>query len=413
MATPGTPPRAIGLAVAAAQLALALSWTVYVVFLPTLAAQAGLPPQAVLWLLIADQAVFLVADYACGVASDRMLALHRRLAPALLAATAVSAAAFLVLPWLAPQGSPVLLVVVTLVWTLTSSVLRAPPMNLIGRHASRPAQPAMVALAMLGLGLAAAVAPWLALVLKGVDPRAPFALASLGVLAAAGALAWAEGQVAKGASAAPASSRAASATAAPAPTVAPLANTLLLLAAALLAALAFQWHGNLNSVPQWRRFVPAEQLPLWLPVFWAGFNLALWPAMKLAPKLGELRLVAGASVVAAVAAAVAAIAPSLPVLAAAQALAGAAWAALMAGGFMAALALGHTGREGRLSGAVSSSLAGAAMLRLVGVSSGLAVALREAAPGLADALPVLLWGVAAALLLLAPRPHAAAPRAAA
>lgn len=72
MTTSETSPRPLGLAVAGAQLMLALSWTVYVVFLPALAAQAGLPPAAVPLLLMADQAVFLVADYASGVASDRV-----------------------------------------------------------------------------------------------------------------------------------------------------------------------------------------------------------------------------------------------------------------------------------------------------------------------------------------------------
>ncbi|MBK7457808.1 MAG: hypothetical protein IPJ42_05135 [Betaproteobacteria bacterium] len=95
-----------------------------------------------------------------------MLALHRRLAPWLAGATVLSAAAFLALPWLAPQGSPAVFVAVTLLWTATSSALRAPPLNLIGRHAAKPAQPGLVALAMLGLGLAAAVASWLALWLK-------------------------------------------------------------------------------------------------------------------------------------------------------------------------------------------------------------------------------------------------------
>jgi hypothetical protein len=71
---------------------------------------------------------------------------------------------------------------------------------------------------------------------------------------------------------------------------------------------------------------------------------------------------------------------------------------------MAALALGHVGREGRFSGAVSSSLAGASMLRLVLVASGTAAALREAGGGLLDALPVLLWAGAALLLAMALRP---------
>ncbi|HEX9718791.1 MAG TPA: MFS transporter, partial [Ramlibacter sp.] len=189
------PPRALGLTVAAAQLALALSWTVYMIFLPALAAQAGLRPSAVILLLMLDQLVFVLADYACGVASDRVLALQARLGPWLVGLTLLSAAAFVSLPVLAPEGSPALFIAVTLLWTATSSVLRAPPMNLIGRHAQRPAQPAMVALAMLGLGLAAALAPWLALVLKGQDARLPFVVASLGVCAAALAMAAAEQRV--------------------------------------------------------------------------------------------------------------------------------------------------------------------------------------------------------------------------
>lgn len=396
--SPSPSPRALGLAVAGAQLTLALSWTVYVVFLPTLAAQAGLPPQAVLWLLVIDQAVFLVADYACGVASDRVLALHRRLAPWLAGATVLSATAFVALPWLAPLASPGLFIAVTLWWTVTSSALRAPPMNLIGRHAAKPAQPGMVALAMLGLGLAAAVAPWAALVLKGTDPRLPFVLASAGVVLAALALVAAE-------RAAPPRGEPASSPSSP-PAVAQAWP--LLLVAALCAALAFQLHGSLNAAAQFRRFVPAEALPIWLPVFWAGFNLALWPAMKLAPRWGELRLVASAAGLAAVAAAVSMAAPTLAVLATAQLLAGVAWAAMLAGGFTAALSLGHTGREGRFSGAVSSSLAGAAMLRLVLVVSGGAAVLREGGALWADALPVLLWGVAALLLVLSTRAARAA-----
>lgn len=396
MTTSETSPRPLGLAVAGAQLMLALSWTVYVVFLPALAAQAGLPPAAVPLLLMADQAVFLVADYASGVASDRVLALHQRLGPWLAGATVASAGAFLALPWLAPQGSPLLFVGVTLLWTASSAALRAPPMNLIGRHAARPAQPAMVALAMLGLGAAAACAPWLALVLKGQDPRVPFVLASAGVVLAALALMAAEHVAPPRAAPTPAEAR---------PRL-PGASWLLL--AALLAALAFQLHSSVNAAPQWRRFVPAEALAWWLPLFWAGFNLALWPAMKLAPRLGELRFVGGAAALAAAAAAVSAAAPSLGVLAVAQAVAGVAWAGVMAGGFMAALALGHVGREGRFSGVVSSSLAGAALLRIALVSSGGAAVLRADGAPWADALPVLLWG-GAALLLLSRRPPAARP----
>ncbi len=396
-----SPPLSLGLAVAAAQWTLALSWTVYAAFLPSIAQQAGLPPSAVIILLMVDQAVFLVADYACGVASDRVLALQARLGPWLVGATLVSAAAFVAIPLLAPAGSAPLLVAVTLVWTVTSSVLRAPPMNLIGRHARRPAQPALVALAMLGLGVAAAMAPWLALVLKGLDPRMPFVVASLGVCAAAWAMAAAERAVCRPSS--PPAPPAPPTPGAPAPSLAAAAPAAagapLLLAAALVAALAFQWHTSLNAAAQFRRFVPPEALVWWLPVFWAGFNVALWPAMKLAPRLGELRVVALAAGVGAVALFAGAAASSLAGLAVVQALAGMAWAAMLAGGFMAALALGHVGREGRFSGAVSSSLAAAALLRLALVASGSAALLRAQEAAWADRAPALLWALAGALLL--------------
>jgi Na+/melibiose symporter-like transporter len=402
-ASPSTP-RALGLTVAAAQLTLALSWTVYVVFLPALAQQAGLAPSMVMLLLMLDQLVFVLADCACGVASDRVLALQARLGPWLVGATLVSAAAFVSLPVLAPQGSPALFVAVTLLWTLTSSVLRAPPMNLIGRHALRPAQPAMAALAMLGLGLAAALAPWLALVLKGQDARLPFIVASLGVCAAALALAVAERQLLQ---------QRRPLAGLPSRPSAPAMNPAWppLLAAALLAALAFQLHTGLNAAAQFRRFVPAEELVWWLPVFWLGFNLALWPTMKLAPRLGELRLVAAAGLLAAAAVGVSAVAPSLGMLAAAQGVAGMAWAAMLAGGFMAALALGHVGREGRFSGALSSSLAAAALLRLALVSSGSVAWLRAYPAPWADSLPALLWAIAAGLLVWALKtpPQAARP----
>lgn len=392
------PPLALGLTVAAAQLALVMSWTVYVVFLPTLALQAGLPPSTVILLLLLDQLVFALADYACGVASDRVLALQARLGPWLVGITLVSAAAFVSLPVLAPEGSPALFIAVTLLWTVTSSVLRAPPMNLIGRHALRPAQPAMVALAMLGLGLASALAPWLALVLKGQDARLPFIVASLGVCAAALAMAAAE-QVARR------QPRPAAALPSRPPGVPVDPRWPRLLAAALLAALSFQLHTSLNAAVQFRRFVPAEALVWWLPVFWAGFNLALWPVMKLAPRLGELRFVAAAALVAAVAVVAGMVAPSLALLAAAQAVAGMAWAAMLAGGFMAALAIGHVGREGRFSGALSSSLAGAALCRLALVASGGAAALRAHDATWADTLPALLWAVSAGLLVWAIKPQ--------
>jgi hypothetical protein len=75
-------------------------------------------------------------------------------------------------------------VAVTVVWSATSSALRAPPLALIGRHVPGPSQPWAAGLFMLGMGVAGAVSPYLAVALKGADPRLPFALAAVALAAA-------------------------------------------------------------------------------------------------------------------------------------------------------------------------------------------------------------------------------------
>jgi hypothetical protein len=62
----------IGLYFAALQLFFTLCWTLYAAYLPALAASAGIPPGAVIFILMLDQAVFMVADFATGVWGDRV-----------------------------------------------------------------------------------------------------------------------------------------------------------------------------------------------------------------------------------------------------------------------------------------------------------------------------------------------------
>ncbi|GAP37518.1 MFS transporter [Piscinibacter sakaiensis] len=394
-----TVPRHVGLCLALVQFFFALSWTVYVLYLPQLAAQAGLPKAAVPWLLVLDQAVFLVADYACGIASDRIADATRRFGPAVLAATAVSGAAFVLMPIVSPAGSPALLVAATLVWAVGSAALRAPPMNLIGRYAARPSQPRLLALSMLGLGLAAALAPYLGLALRERDPRLPFALAGLAVVLATAGIVWAERVLLRVREATGTAPAAAPAGLPPAPRPPwPAA-----LAAAVLAALAFQLHVFLNSTPMYLRFASPEALASLAPVFWVGFNLGLWPASLATKRHGGFAVTGASALLAAGAALAAALAGSLPALVAAQALAGLAWSGLLMSAFAAALDYGHTGREGRSSGALSSVLALAALLRLGAVLGGVSAA---AGPGAAGPLagllawaPAVLW-LAAGLLLL-------------
>src|SRR4051812_15739650 len=74
-------PRRLAIALAVVQFFFALSWTTYVVFLPALAAQVGIPASAVVFVLMLDQLVFVVSDYAMGVAADRASRLLGRIGP--------------------------------------------------------------------------------------------------------------------------------------------------------------------------------------------------------------------------------------------------------------------------------------------------------------------------------------------
>ena len=101
----------LGATLAVLQLAFALTWVVYVIYLPALATQAGIPKQYVPWILLMDQAIFLVCDWGAGVYADRLAAKFGRIGPSLARITLLSCAAFVALPFLVPSGASTLFTV--------------------------------------------------------------------------------------------------------------------------------------------------------------------------------------------------------------------------------------------------------------------------------------------------------------
>lgn len=369
----------------ALQLVFALTWTVYVIYLPALAAQAGLDKSWVPWILLLDQLVFALCDWAVGRASDRVGSTLGRVGQLAALATLVSCGAFIVLPWIASAGA-VALIAATLVWTVTSSALRAPPFALIGRHVAPARQPWLTAASLFGLGLAGAIGPYLTLTLKGVDPKLPFALSSVVLALVTLGLARAERALAETPRPEPANG--------PGENSRPAMQPFLI--AALLASLAFQIHFPFNAAPNFQRVASASELPQLMPLFWVGFNLMVLPASMWAKRFGAVQVMASGAVVGAVASAGVALAGNLTVLIALQVLAGAAWGVLLMSAFSAALAAGHTGAEGRVTGAMFSLFALAALTRIgiiatqVEVTANIRLAL--------DYAPAALWALAALLL---------------
>lgn len=360
-------------------------WTVYVIYLPQLLAQAGIDKKWAIWVLMADQLVFTLMDFSLGVAADKMVGRLRRLGPWVLGATVVSCVAFLLLPLLAPGGSRVLLLAVVAVWAVTSSALRAPPMMLLGKYVPPAGVPWVSTLSLVGLGLAGAAAPYLTLGLRGVDPRLPFALASGALVAAVVGMLWAERYLA------------AAAPAEPPPPARPLdARVVTFFAAVALLGLGFQMHFALNSAPLYLRFAKPPALDHLMPVFWIGFNLLIFPACRANQRFGGVAVMTSGAVLGALAAGAVASAPSLEILVALQFLAGGAWAAVLMSAMTAAIAIGHTGREGAATGGLFSLLALATLARMAIVATQLNK--DPAFASLLPWLPGLAWAGAAVLL---------------
>lgn len=386
---PGIPHR-IGIYLALVQFLFTLTWTIYVIFLPRLAAQAGIPKNAVVFILLLDQLIFVVMDFAMGVAADRVSRVLGKLGYLILGVTLASCLAFLLLPYAAPQGAAWFFLLLTALWAVSSSALRAPPFVLLGKYAAEPAVPWLSGLSLFGLGVAGAVGPYLTIALRDMDPRLPFALSSIALALATLGIIWAE--------------RALAATlGVTAPTTAPQRAKPTpwmfgFLFAVLLLGLGFQIHFSLNSSAMYLRHAKPDQLPYLMPVFWIGFNILMLPASFATRRYGGLAVAAAGALIGALASLAAAAASDLTMLVAMQFIAGGGWGCVLMSAVSAALAVGHTGREGRMTGGLFSLLALAAFARIALVAAEL-----NKEPGFAAMLtwvPVAAWALAGVMLLL-------------
>lgn len=348
------------LRVTALQAALLLTWTVYSLFVPAMAARCGIPAGQVVWILVADQIIFVLCDWLAGVYADRVGPVTRRIERTLGAAGLLSAALLAAMPWISSLGRPVAWHAVVAVWAISSSFLRAPAFALLGRLAGKP-RGALAGWSLVGLGLAGAAGPLVTRALASVQPEVPLAAAAL-VLAGATRLA-----VRADADARPASpsSPAASASAASASPLLPPA-ALGLAGCILVAAFGMQVHTVL--VPGKTLALPAGSAAWWAPLFWAGFAVGLPVGARLSAPRGtqpwaSLALACGAAAMLAI--------PQLGDTSryALQGVAGAAWAVAL--GTAVALALDRGGRTGVATpvGLIFSGMAAATVMRLLLVAS--------------------------------------------
>lgn len=383
----------VGIYLALLQLFFTLGWTIYVVYLPQLAAKVGLPPGAVVIMLLIDQAVFTVTDTLMGIAADRMTPIAGRLSRVVILFTVVSCAAFVALPFVADLGpnAKIALIALTLVWVVTSSALRAPPLALLGKFAARPSIPMLSCLVMLGYGIAGAVSPYLGVVLRNHDPRIPFVISTVVLLLTALAMSWIERQLRDGKLRAPER----------APIAMPKSwgtLALIFVVAMLVLALGYQLHFSVNSAQLFLRFAKQPDLQWLMPVYWIGFNIAMFPASFITRRFGGLLVIGCAGLLGAGAVFGMENATGLNTMIAMQFIAGAAWGCILMSAVAAATAVGGgAGAEGRILGLMFSALALATFTRIAAVTGGLT---KDAAyQALLHWTPVLCWALAGAALL--------------
>lgn len=371
---------ALAVYVGVVQFLFGTTWTLYVIYLPQLAQGAGIGREWVPWILVADQLVFATMDVVTGFWVDRVRAALGRFGGWILSGCVLSGAAFLVLPYSGASAGVLLAAIAA--WAVTSSALRSPPWALLSRYAATPSIPWLSTLVLTGTAVAGAIAPYLGVALRGVDPRIPFILSTLTLVAAVAGLLLAEKRLPP------------NPPAEPKPT--PPITSLRLFAALLLLALGFQVHFGLGLAPRYLQLAPREQLPYLMPVFWIGFNLLMFPAARMVKRLGPAAAMALAAAVGALATLCAAFAPTLTSLLAAEFLAGGCWGAATVAAYSAAVALGRVGREGRFLGTLFAVLAVAVAARITLTGSGLAQGNFFSA--LQPWLPQTLWLCAALLL---------------
>ena len=379
-------PQGAGLYLAVLELVFALGWTAYAIYLPRLAASVGIAAGAVIYILMLDQAIFTITDFAMGVAADKVSRLVGRLGHWVAAITALSCAAFVALPYVAATKlGPTALLTLIVIWAITSSALRAPPLMLLGKYVARPAIPYLASLAMLGLGIAGAVSPYLAITLAKQDPRLPFLIASVALVLTSLALAKVERSLAKDAPA----------KAEPPKTVDRAIPVIVFALATVIFALGFQLHFFFNSAPRFKQFT--NDVAALMPVFWVGFSVAMVPASLITKRWGGLPVMGLFGIVGAIAIVVMEFSGTFEVVVAAQLIAGAAWGCILMSAFSAAAALGYTGAEGKTAGVLFSALALATFARMATSASG---ALND--PSLKPLLhwaPIVCWAVAGLMLL--------------
>jgi MFS family permease len=176
------------------------------------------------------------------------------------------------------------------------------------------------------------------------------------------------------------------------------ATAIFFALALIVLALGYQLHFAINSAPMFLRLAPRSELAWLMPIFWVGFNLAMFPASAIVKRIGHFPVMGTSALIGAVAIIVAALTQSLGLVIAAQFAAGAAWGCVLMSAFTLAFAIGEGGREGTVSGLLFSTLALATFVRMAMVAAGLPA--NDSIRAALAWMPAICWTIAGAGLIV-------------
>ncbi len=387
--------RGVAVYLAVIQFFFFTTWIVYVVYLGDMLEDIGIGRDKLLWFILLDQVIFTISDTAMGFNADRIERLIGRIGPMIIGINAISCLAFALLPFISEinngLGGQIIWVSLLIVWIASSSVLRAPPIVLLMKHAARPQVPVLSALMLLGLALGGAVSPYLGLVLKQMSPLVPFLLTGATLFLTTIGLIWMERLTRSGAVEKEPVERI------PKKYFRPM--LIALLGAGLFLGFGFQTHIFFNSKAHFLEFVTPDMLVWLLPVFWVGFKLFVYPGAAFARRFGTLDAMLLATPLGIICFSLIAANINLNSLIVAQLFAGAVWGILFMAGISFSISLGRGGDEGKVLGLWFSVLALSAVIRIIFAMSG---ATKQAEMQVViDWLPALSWGIASSLLYIA------------
>ncbi len=178
---------------AAVQGAIALMWVIYNLYLVDLLTQVGLPKSLAVGLLIIENLLAVVMEPLMGTFSDRAQQWVGSRFPMIAIGVALAATCFILTPIAVVFGwdsgaARWVLPIILVAWALAMTVFRSPALSLLGRYAFATQLPQAASILTLVGGVAGAMGPLAGEFILGLGSVVAFALGSLVLLIAAGAL---------------------------------------------------------------------------------------------------------------------------------------------------------------------------------------------------------------------------------